>query len=97
MIDLLINNNTFDILFSSDGDLLSLDTENDRRAQDLSILLSIDHGHNKQYPNLGIAYYKSINGNEKELINTILTQSSLANIGVSNVYIDNNQVLQINI
>jgi len=93
-MDLLIDT-AYSLVFSSNGDLLITDSEIDSDYQDLSILLNIDTGHNKQFPDLGVAIYKSINGNERELFSSIIDNARRCGITIKDIYIDNNSVLQI--
>jgi hypothetical protein len=93
-VDLLINEQ-YSLVFSKNGDLLTTDFEIESDYQDLSILLNIDTGHNKQFPELGVAIYKSINGNEKELFSSIIDNAKRCAITIKDIYIDNNGLLQI--
>jgi hypothetical protein len=95
MIDLQINPNTGELLFDRTGDLKYIDDEEERVFQDLSILMNIDFGHNKQYPKLGIGYITEKNGNSENLTQEINRQSKLINCKISRAYIDTQQNLQI--
>jgi hypothetical protein len=95
MIDLGINVNNGEFLFNSSGDLNTIDYEDERIYQDISILLNIDLGWNKQFPKLGIGLLKEKNGNSNQLTGEVLRQSKLINAKVSRAYIDGEQNLQI--
>jgi 5-enolpyruvylshikimate-3-phosphate synthase len=93
MIDIFLDED-YDLVFSG-GDLQTIDVDTDMQYQDLSIILNIDAGHNKQFPNIGCAIYKSINGKESDLFSSIISNAKSCGITVKQVYIDIEKKIQI--
>ena len=95
MTDIALNSN-LEILFDAAGDFL-INEDFNVSIQDINILLLIDVGHNKQFPNLGVALWKSINGKESELFSSIISNAASCSIKIKNIFIDENNSLQIQI
>lgn len=94
MTDIKIDDN-FDFVFNNDGDLILIN-DDDLKLQDLKVLLCISPTQNKQFPLLGIDLVSSINGNSNDLVTTIKEQAKLNSLPVSSVFIDINNILNIN-
>jgi hypothetical protein len=90
-----------DILLSNDLDLVidggdlrtcnNLDTD----YQDLNLLLNINTGDNKQYPQLGTNLITWKNGEYDGLLNNLKTQFDFNNLPVEEVIIDNDKTIRI--
>ena len=91
MIDIFINQN-YDFEFTASGDLKGIELDVERQYQDLSILLNIDQGHNKQFPALGVALYRYQNGIEQDLISKVIDNAQQCNININNIFIENNKL-----
>lgn len=85
-------NSDYDLEFTANGDLVAIDTKFDADYQYLAILLNIDRGHNKQFPNLGIAAENAINGPEVTLFNNIRNNALATNLNIKRLEIRNNQL-----
>lgn len=94
MIDIFLDDN-YDLVLNDNGDFIPIEFSYDAQYQDLSIVMNIDRGHNKQFPTLGAAIYKSINGNESELFSSIISNATSCGITIKNIYIDTNKKIQI--
>lgn len=94
MIDIFLDDN-YDIVFNENGDFIPIEFIYDAQYQDLSIVMNIDRGNNKQFPTLGAAIYKSINGNESDLFSSIISNANSCGIKIKNIYIDVYNKIQI--
>ena len=92
MTDILLSND-LDLVIDG-GDLRScsnLDTD----YQDLNLLLNINTGDNKQYPQLGTNLITWKNGEYDGLLNNLKTQFDFNNLPVEEVIIDNDKTIRI--
>jgi hypothetical protein len=94
MIDIFLDEN-YEIVFNENGDFVPIEFNYDAQYQDLSIVMNIDAGHNKQFPTLGAAIYKSINGVENELFSSIISNAQQIGVDIKDIYIDTNKKIQI--
>lgn len=93
-MDILIDND-YDLVITEKGDFVEIISNIDKQYQDLSILLNIDFGQNRQFPNLGVAIYKEQNGVENQLFSKIKSQAIISDIDIKNIYNDVNNQIQI--